>query len=179
MELQSISRISKEDYYSYFRFVNFKSNTWAKFLLPASILVIIAGTAEIFAIVNYGYDTDQSVIPLLALLVLLMVFMFAYMWFIMPLIGYKLSAKLYSIDNYFTWYNDHFIVKVDSQGVSSLSNYTYEGLLKACEYRGFLYLYVTKNQAHLIPKDSFTKGNWDELKTALINKLGDRYKIYH
>lgn len=179
MELQSISKISKDVYRKFYRFDAFEKTRLRKLLIPTGIIVTIIVSIELFVISNYTYDLDQPVIPLLALMILLMIFMITYMWFVLPLIGYKLSAKLYSIDNYFTWYDEYFTVKVDSEDISSMSNYTYEGLLKACEYRDFLYLYVTKNQAHLIPKDSFTKGTWNELKTVLINELGDRYKIYH
>lgn len=179
MELESISKIEKDIYRKFYRFDAFKKTRWRKFLIPTGIIVTIIASIELFVISYYTYDLDQPVIPLLALMVFLMLFMTVYMWFIMPLIGYKLSAKLYSIDNYFTWYEDHFTVKVDSEDVSSTSNYTYEGLLKACEYQDSLYLYVTKNQAHLVPKDSFTKGTWNELKAILINELGDRFKTYH
>lgn len=177
MELESISKIDKDVYRKFYRFDAFKKTRWRKILIPTGIVVTIIASIELFVIFNYTYGLDQPVIPLLSLMVFLMLFMTVYMWFIMPLIGYKLSAKLYSIDNQFTWYEDHFTVKVDSEELSSESNYTYQGLLKVWEYKDFLYLYVTNNQAHLVPKDSFTKGTWDELKAVLIDQLGNRYEI--
>lgn len=177
MELQSVSKIDKDVYRKFYQFDAFKKTRWRKILIPTGIVVTIIASIEIFVIINYTYDLDQPVIPLLALMIFLMLFMVVYMWFVMPLIGYKLSAKLYSIDNYFTWYGDHFTVKVDSEELSSVSNYTYDGLLKVWEYNDFLYLYITNNQAHLVPKDSFTKGTWNELKAVLIDQLGNRYEI--
>lgn len=177
MELQSVSKIDKDVYRKFYRFDAFKKTRWRKILIPTGIVVTIIASIELFVIINYTYNLDQPIIPLLALMIFLMLFMVVYMWFVMPLIGYKLSAKLYSIDNYFTWYKDHFTVKVDSEELSSVSNYTYEALLKVWEYNDFLYLYITNNQAHLVPKDSFTKGTWNELKAVLMDQLGNRYEI--
>lgn len=131
MELQSISKISKDVYRKFSRFDAFKKSKWRKLMIPSAITVIIAGAIEIFVIASFTYDFE-SIIALMALMELLMIFIMAYMWFGLPLIGYKLSAKLYSIDISYTWYDNHFTKKAESEEISSISNYTYSGLLKVC-----------------------------------------------
>ena len=175
MELESVSKISKDDYCRFFRFVNFKTG-WRKVLIPVFLALLIVMAAEI-ALMAF-YSIDSSMILFVVLMAFLLAFVLLDIWFIAPRLFYKAAARLYSIDNYFTWYEDHFTVKADGDGISSISDFRYSGLLKVWEGRDFLYIYVTKNIAYIVPKDSFTKGTWIELSGALRGALGERYRAY-
>lgn len=171
MELESVSKISKDDYCKFYRFANFKTG-WKKFLIPTELALLVILTVMIS--IGAFYSSDFF---LLILVDVFAVFLLLYVWFIAPRVAYKLSAKLYSVDNYFTWYDDHFTVKADAEGMTSSSDIKYLSLLKVCESNDFLYLYVTKNRVQIIPKKSFTKGSWSELSNILEDILGSRYKI--
>ncbi len=172
MQLESTSKIGLNDYVKFFRFFNFKTG-WKKYLIPAATVILLLMAVEIFITVTYS--DNASIIFLEIFMGILLVFLLFYLWYIMPLVSYKLSSKLYSIENCYTWYNDHFIVKTDTDGITSTSNIKYTSLLKTVEAEGYLYLYMTKNQAHIIPKNSFTTGTWTELSSALKTTLAERY----
>lgn len=173
MELESVSKISCTDYCNFFRFVNLKTG-WKKLLIPINVILLIMIVFSALVIALYEFS---SAVILEILLAILIAFLLIHITFIMPYMTYKSSANIYSIDNYFNWYDDHFSVKFNKNGIDSNTTYKYDSLLKAYEVNDFLYLFIAKSQAHLIPKNSFTKGTWMELSSVLKNALGDRYKV--
>lgn len=174
MEIESISNIKLADYCKYYNFTIRKIG-WRKWLYPVAIAFLLIVSLAVLVMALYEYN---SAITLFIIMIALCGFLIIYSRFIIPRISYKGSKEIYSYDNYFFWHDDYFTVKINSNEITSTSDYKYTSLIKVCDVNDYLYLYISKSQAHLIPKNSFTKGSWVELSDILKNNLGNKYKTY-
>lgn len=172
MELESVSKVGLDDFIKFMHFDIYNRNK-PLVIFPCVMLAVF----HLIAIVLGLYD-DSIVLTVLAIITAAIALFLLYIWVIMPRSLYKASIKELSLDQKFFWYEDHFTVKDSSTKFDSTSEYKYSNLSNAYESADYLYLSITKNQAHLIPKNSFTKGTWMELSNILKKSLGDRYKVY-
>jgi hypothetical protein len=70
--------------------------------------------------------------------------------------------------NRYYFYQDCY-VNVDNQSTATVF---YNQLINAYETDKYFYLYIQQNQAHIIPKISFTYNTPDEMRKLLSIKLG-------
>ncbi len=75
--------------------------------------------------------------------------------------------------NRYYFYQDCY-VNVDNQSTATVF---YNQLINAYETDKYFYLYIQQNQAHIIPKISFTYNTPDEMRKLLSIKLGPRFII--
>jgi hypothetical protein len=83
------------------------------------------------------------------------------------------SPLLYGNINRFYFYQDCY-VNVDNQSTATVF---YNQLINAYETDRYFYLYIHQNQAHIIPKISFTYNTPYEMRKLLSIKLGPRFII--
>lgn len=116
-------------------------------------------------------------LTILAIFTAAIALFFLSIWGIMPRSLYKTTVKELSPEPKFFWHEDYFTVQTNSTKLDSTSECKYSTLSNVYESQDYLYLAITKNQAYIIPKNSFTKGTWMELSSVLKNALGNRYKV--
>ncbi len=77
--------------------------------------------------------------------------------------------------NTFTFYDKYFEVKNNN----GKFNYKYMMICKAFEIENFFYLYVSKENAFLISKDTFSLGSSKDFGDFMKRKRGLKYKNLH
>lgn len=88
------------------------------------------------------------------------------------------SAKFITdeTDEVYEFYEETVRVKQVSTEMQADATYTYNYLYKVEESATHYFLYISKMQCHIVPKNSLTEGNLDELNERLRLKLGQRFR---
>lgn len=80
-------------------------------------------------------------------------------------------------DEVYVFDEEKLYIKQSSKNMQSEATYGYDYLYKVMESATHYFLYISKTQCHIIPKNSATEGNLTELSELLRQKLGKRHIV--
>lgn len=163
--IKNTSNITKKLYMRYYWFGNRKT------------LLYLAVLSAIFEMLNLQIN-DQGrnqlssgfgfFTVILIIIVLLCIALLCYA----PLRAYE---KIKDRANEYAFNQETIEIENHRPMVNTHVSYRYAGLMKAYERKDAFYLFIDKRQAFLVSKSGFTQGSVDELRTLLINQLGNKF----
>lgn len=78
-------------------------------------------------------------------------------------------------DEIYIFDEETLYIKQVSEKMQSESTYSYDYLYKVMESATHYFLYISKMQCHIVPKNSVTEGDINVLNDILRRKLGNKY----
>lgn len=112
---------------------------------------------------------SSGLIPMIIVSCVLTLFMM-FLIFAIPKIRYNALGKLKGTQNHYTFTEQKFSVVSHGAVHESSTEYNYATLVMAIETSGYVFLFISQNQALIIDKATFVGGTASDLK-ALIKPL--------
>lgn len=170
MEIKAVSDLSYEAYKQFFKITMGKMNIF-NVIIDAFLGLCILVYA--YSVVTEGMEYIRTFIMLLILsfaLILLQIFM--------PKLSYKRTIiKGQSVDEY-TFMEDSIHIASKTENISSESDLKYNSFLKVYENSRYAFLYIAKERAYIVDKQTVTGGNFDRVRDLLIKNVGiKKYRI--
>lgn len=142
-------------------------------MLIFSILLIAIGLVGYFL----GTDSEDRVLGI-ALAVFGVLFA-PFIWVLSSIAqkNFNKSAKYITdeTDEIYIFDNDTLYIKQVSKNMQSETTYNYDYLYKVIESATYYFLYISKRQCHIVPKNSITEGDINTLNECLQQKLGKKF----
>lgn len=172
MLIEVSTRVTFPVYRSFylFNFLQGKRSPWQARLtmvLPFLLLILmtvlfVLDPADLFNLI--GIVVSLALIVLLALILTTM-----------PRKYYKSVLPYLDGPTSFIFRDDGFEVESTSTRWHGHTDSTYDQLSKVYETDGFFYLYISKNQAHIVGKADMSPGTPAELSRLFAEKMGGRF----
>lgn len=154
----------------FFRFHTNKSK-FMKFL--RWVTYIIAPIGILAGLFNMIFFAGWSGTWIPAVIILALIAGYA-LDFLLGRYSYSISKKLFEGTQHYQLFNDHF--EGESRGLhTSITKTEYLGLHQAYETKDMFYLYLTANQAFIIPKHALALADIERFRDILKGKLDKRF----
>lgn len=153
-----------------FNISHFFKNKVLKIIIAAMFLFVTVTGA--LSLAMFGYD--QSVVTML-IAVWVFVVIYLLLIFVVPRFTYKNSPSFEAV-SHIKFYPDKMVITSFAKAMSEVTELRYEGITEVRESKGDIYLYISMNQAHLVGKDCFIKGDSERLKAYLYSRVDP--KVY-
>lgn len=153
-----------------FNISHFFKNKVLKIIIAAMFLFVTVTGA--LSLAMFGYD--QSVVTML-IAVWVFVVIYLLLIFVVPRFTYKNSPSFEAV-SHIKFYPDKMVITSFAKAMSEVTELRYEGITEVRESKGDIYLYISMNQAHLVGKDCFIKGDGERLKAYLYSRVDP--KVY-
>ncbi len=103
-------------------------------------------------------------------------------WLVTKLIQKSRNKTMYilsdeTLETYTFTEEKVFIEEVKGEKYKAFVETTYDYFYKIDETPTHYFLYISKNQCHVVPKCDITEGTLDELNTLLFNNLGPKFNM--
>lgn len=147
-----------------------KANPKKRFITWSIISVILTAIVVLEMILF----SDPSLIVMLCVSVGLFL-LECYFYFLLPKIQYKSLRKLQGAENEYI-FCDHVLKAVTkSEEYSGEAEMEYSMFAKVYESSGYLFLYQTNRQVHIIDKDTIEGGTAEDIRNKLTTYVKDKY----
>lgn len=151
----------------------FKKSNPKKRFLTMSISSVVLVLVIILEIVIFS---DANLVGLLCLAIVLLLFE-CYLYFLLPKISYKATAKMKDAVNEYIFLDDMIKVFTKSDEYNGEAKIEYSLFAKVYETSKYLFMYQTNNQAFVIDKSTIEGGTTEDIRMKLYSFLGDKYII--
>jgi hypothetical protein len=148
-------------------------------ILPPVIrlVVFLLVLTPVAALSIYGYIYSRDMLFLICLVMsLFAVGMNLFIYFGLPRMTYNSSKKLQGLKSEFIFNDSSFTEISEKDGFSSEETIPYEHIIKVDETKGYLFLYIAKNQAYCVEKATMTQKDYITLQNRLIGIFGKKYR---
>lgn len=164
------------DYALYLKFHKFQLQKGARkrFYLLATIISAIGLLLGILFFLFFGFDKD--IVGLMAILIVVLA-LILYIRIYLPRLQYKHFKKLLEAPQKLQLFAGYFTVESESPQFSGKTSMKYEALYEAYETDEMFYMYISKYQAHLLPKAALGEEAVQELHSILHASLGYNFKF--
>ncbi len=177
LEIKVATKITYPMYKEYAIFSIYKSKFFKIANVFCFIMIIFVAFFITKTMIDYGFDIVLFI--LLFVLALCIAVLLVYP-VLTAKIYYKSGSKLYSNEICFSFYDDHLVSETKGSDISSASNSNYNIIQKIYETKNYFYLFITRQQAFIVPKNDIVSGSADELSTLLKSKVeSNRYIKSH
>lgn len=149
----------------------FKRLWWV--MLVLSLLFVALG------LIGYFFGEDDADKTFAISLMVIGVLFAPLVWLISGILQKNInkSAKFITdeTDEIYIFDDDKLYIKQVSAKMQSESTYAYDYLFRVVENATHYFLYISKMQCHIVPKDAVTEGTLNELNELLRVKLGQKF----
>ncbi len=172
--IQFSIKISYKDFYDFFRFSTNKKKHYKRiplflFALFMLYIVLIYRSLILMDYESVGYYSF-----------IFMLLIGYYLWYILlvPKSAFKSLSLVYSFENTYSFEEDKYSIKIDTDAYKELIESKYYVLFQAFLTEKYLYLYTQKNAAHIIPLASLSGEQVDALRGVLRRHLASKFIDY-
>lgn len=170
MKIKCTSDLSYQAYKKFFKITMGKMD-WLYYVFDTIIGIAVVGA--LISVISDGVKNLPTLVLYLAVLVVV-IFIQCYI----PKLSYK-RTKIdgQSVDE-FTFTEENVHIVSNAKNISSTADLTYDTFLSAYESKTHVFLYIAKDRAYIIDKNTVTGGNFDRVRDILIKNIGiKKYKI--
>ncbi len=128
----------------------------------------------IFSLAMLGFDAQ---LMWCTVGILLLDAVYLLLIFFIPRLVFKRSASFMSL-SHLEFFDDGFTEDTKASTTTAHTEHSYDALHKLSESNEDIYLYIAPNQAYIVDKCGFTKGNPDSLKRFLYTKVEPKIVKY-
>lgn len=151
MKIEAVSTITYQNFLEFYLFGLFRRKHY-KAALAGMFTTFLAGLVLSIVLGYLNNFNSKSII--LMILFLISVILVICIRFVIPKVNYNASKHLYTAPTHFLFDEDGFQVVQKSFNVDSNTNYTYDVIKNVYETISAYYIYISNNQAFIIPRDA-------------------------
>lgn len=143
-----------------------------------AIAIILSFIVLVIALTTFlGFYEYDTVYLTYAFFLFILLLLYCFILFAVPWINHKSMCGKEELVNNYVFEDDMMTVSSKTEGAFGESKRTYESLDRVMETGKYLFLYINRNQAYIVKKSDFARGDVDVLKAYLKTKLGKKYII--
>lgn len=163
-----------DSYLKFYRFSLFRGRL--NKLGPAMFFIIDLIGILVSLLSGFAFGFDVENIAMLAVLIVLSGLMI-FLIFIMPRFYYKSAKKLIEAETRYSFTEDGITIDSSSDLVRGSTIIAYGGLYKVSEIEDYIYIFISNNQAYIIPKKDVPEEDIASIREILKNRV-NKYLCY-
>lgn len=157
-----------------------RSNIFRKADPKKMLRLLIALLCIAFPMLVFAFflDPDDTLLPTLAVWLLVIVLCLIFLYVVVPNLQYKALYKRADSTITYVFSEDSFIANTHGDAYSATSTFTYSNLYRVKETSKYLFLFIDKRQAFIVELSTMDAASSLLLRKKLRSVLGNAYLIY-